>query len=315
MSKITKSLCTLTLLALSVFVLQGVIYAQEAKFQQMSGDTGLVCMEAENYSNIRESAVGTYWELVTDPEYYSGTGGLQALPAGENQHKDINNAQDYAPVLEYYVNFVKTDTLYVWGRSSHIDGYDDSVWFGLDTLIEGTLPLTYLTSEQSYSDVWYWINYLMGDVERAILPIPSTGVHVFELYMREPSFKIDKIVLTTDADYIPDEDDDMGPPETLVATGVESSEAVVPHELGLAQNYPNPFNPETTFSYSLPQSDFVTFTIYNLFGQEIAKLVNSAQAAGDHQIKWTAKGLPSGIYFYRLQSGNHSETKKLILQK
>ncbi len=113
MSKVARSLYTLVLLALSVFVLRAAIYAQEAKFQQMSGDTGLVCMEAENYSNIRESAVNTYWELVTDPEDYSGTGAMQALPAGYNEHKDINNAQDYAPVLEYAVNFVSTDLLYV----------------------------------------------------------------------------------------------------------------------------------------------------------------------------------------------------------
>ena len=276
MSKITKSLGTIVLLALSVFVLQGALIAQVAKFQQMSGDTGLVCMEAENYSNIRESAVNTYWELVTGPENYSGTGAMQALPAGYNEHKDINNAQDYAPVLEYAVNFVNTDLLYVWARSSHIDGYDDSVWFGLDTLIEGNVPLSYTTAEQPFSDTWHWISHLMTTNEdRATLKIFSTGVHIFELYMREPSFKVDKIVLTTDADYIPDENDEMGPSETLVATGVESSGSIVPHELQLAQNYPNPFNPETTFRYSLPTSDFVTFSIYNLAGQEVARLVNS----------------------------------------
>jgi hypothetical protein len=125
------------------------MYAQEAKFEQLSGDDGLVCMEAENYSNIMESTVETYWELVTKPGDYSGTGAMQALPAGYNEHKDINNAQYNAPVLEYVVNFVKADELYVWARSSHTDGYDDSMWFGYDELIEGTAPIQFSLDEQA----------------------------------------------------------------------------------------------------------------------------------------------------------------------
>jgi len=319
MSKVTKSLCTLVLLSLSVLFLQGTIYAQVAKFQQMSGDTGLVCMEAENYSNIRPAlAEPAYWDTTYEPTHFSGTCALQAFPVDPTytKLKDLNYAQDYSPVLEYYVNFVSDDPVYVWVRASHTDGYDDSIWIGVDTLILTTDPLTYLNEEQKYSNMWHWISHLQTTNERAMIEIGGTGVYVFEVYMREQAFKFDKIVLTTDPDYVPAPDTaGVGPAETLVATGVESSEAIVPHKLSLTQNYPNPFNPETTFSYSLPQSDFVTFTIYNLFGQEIAKLVNSAQAAGDHQIKWTATGLPSGIYFYRLQAGAGSETKKLILQK
>jgi len=83
----------------------------------------------------------------------------------------------------------------------------------------------------------------------------------------------------------------------------------------LYQNYPNPFNPLTTIKYSLPKSDFVTIKIYNLAGQEIETLINRHQTSGEHQAKWIAEGFPSGIYFYRLQAGECSETKKLILQK
>ena len=64
---------------------------------------------------------------------------------------------------------------------------------------------------------------------KAVLNIESVGVHTFELYMREPSYKVDKIVLTTNADYIPDEDDEHGPAETLAGgASVESPVAVVP---------------------------------------------------------------------------------------
>ena len=146
---------------------------------------------------------------------------------------------------------------------------------------------------------------------RAVLYVPSTGVHVFELYMREPSFKIDKIVLTTNIDYIPE---DLGPDETLVDSEVESSGAT-PADFVLEQNYPNPFNPTTTINYSLPTSDYVTFSIYNTAGVEVARLIDGFQTAGGHQITWNAEGFASGLYFYKLQAGNLSATKKLLLQK
>jgi len=89
----------------------------------------------------------------------------------------------------------------------------------------------------------------------------------------------------------------------------------VPNELLLFQNYPNPFNPETTITYSLPISGFVVLKIFNLAGQKIETLVEELQASGDHQVKWIAQGLPSGIYVYQLQTGEFSVTKKLLLQK
>ena len=80
-------------------------------------------------------------------------------------------------------------------------------------------------------------------------------------------------------------------------------------------NYPNPFNPLTTIKFQLDESNKITLKIYNITGQEIETIVNRYQTAGEHEITWQPAGLPSGIYFYRLQAGEYSETKKLILQK
>ena len=90
---------------------------------------------------------------------------------------------------------------------------------------------------------------------------------------------------------------------------------IKPDNSHLYQNYPNPFKLFTTIKYSLPKYDFVTITIYNHVGQEVEILVNTFQTSGDNQIKWAAKEFPSGIYFYKLQTSEFSETKKLILQK
>jgi len=88
-----------------------------------------------------------------------------------------------------------------------------------------------------------------------------------------------------------------------------------PRNFVLFQNYPNPFNPSTRISYQLCQAGYVKLTIYNLAGQEVATLVDEDQTAGEHEVAWQPKGLPSGLYFYKLKVGGFSETKKLILQK
>jgi hypothetical protein len=88
-----------------------------------------------------------------------------------------------------------------------------------------------------------------------------------------------------------------------------------PLEFCLYQNYPNPFNPTTMTSYDLPSASLVRLTVMNVLGEEVATLVNSAQDAGYHAVKFDASGLSSGVYFYRLQAGDFVATKKLVLLK
>lgn len=104
------------------------------------------------------------------------------------------------------------------------------------------------------------------------------------------------------------------PTETKTETKKEFNKVSKPISFNL-NCYPNPFNRLTTIEYNLPKPVFITLKIYNISGHEIATLVNSSQNTGQHKIIWEAESLPSGIYFYRLQAGEFSETKKLILQK
>jgi len=98
-----------------------------------------------------------------------------------------------------------------------------------------------------------------------------------------------------------------------VPTQVWDTDAGIPVGLTLQQNYPNPFNPTTTFSFSLRSSVFANLSIYDLLGREIATLVNEKFAPGTYTREWDATGRPSGVYFYRLQAGGFTETKKLML--
>ncbi len=86
-------------------------------------------------------------------------------------------------------------------------------------------------------------------------------------------------------------------------------------EYVLAQNYPNPFNPSTQIQFSLPSRSWVTLTIYNLLGQQVAELVDKVMDAGQHVITWNAAGMQSGAYIYQLKAGEQMITKKMLLVK
>jgi hypothetical protein len=90
-----------------------------------------------------------------------------------------------------------------------------------------------------------------------------------------------------------------------------------PNTFELAQNYPNPFNPSTMISYSLATDAKVTLKVYNALGSEVATVVNELQSAGPHAVSFSADQyhLSSGIYFYKIQAGNFSETRRMMLLK
>ena len=81
----------------------------------------------------------------------------------------------------------------------------------------------------------------------------------------------------------------------------------------LNQNYPNPFNPATTIKYSIPEQTHVKLIIYNLFGEEIAYMVNETKEAGTYLNNFEAENLASGIYFYSIETKKYVETRKFIL--
>ena len=88
-----------------------------------------------------------------------------------------------------------------------------------------------------------------------------------------------------------------------------------PRTYALKQNYPNPFNPTTAIEYYVLQLSWVKLVVYNSIGQEVQILVDEEKASGLYEVKFNAASLPSGIYFYKLQSANFVETRKMVLLK
>src|SRR4030095_7440656 len=89
----------------------------------------------------------------------------------------------------------------------------------------------------------------------------------------------------------------------------------VPNHYMLSQNYPNPFNPVTNIKFGLPKGDKVKLAVYEILGREVAVLVNEYKPSGTYEIKFDASGYSSGVYFYKLETRDFTETKKMLLVK
>ena len=113
----------------------------------------------------------------------------------------------------------------------------------------------------------------------------------------------------------------VGVGQTIVKTttggniSVKQISSVVPDKFYLEQNYPNPFNPITNIKFSLPEKSFVKLKVFDLLGRELQQLVNESLTAGEYKYDFNASLLPSGIYFYKLETENFSETRKMVLIK
>lgn len=106
----------------------------------------------------------------------------------------------------------------------------------------------------------------------------------------------------------------------VAVTTVGERSSGVPTEFAMQQNYPNPFNPETTINYQLPSPDHVRLVIFSALGQEVRRLIDRSQPAAYHTVVWDGRDeagnqLPSGIYFYRLETSKFTAMKKMVLTK
>jgi hypothetical protein len=89
----------------------------------------------------------------------------------------------------------------------------------------------------------------------------------------------------------------------------------LPDRFTLFQNFPNPFNPTTMIKFQLPISSRVRVTVHDILGREISTLTDHTMPAGEHQLSWDASDQPSGIYYYKMEAGNFTQTRKMVLMK
>jgi len=97
--------------------------------------------------------------------------------------------------------------------------------------------------------------------------------------------------------------------------GIRNISTIVPEKYNLEQNYPNPFNPSTKIKFSIPANSLVKVRIFDILGKEVTTLINEKLSAGIYEVNFNANGLSSGVYFYRLEAGNFTDIKRMMLVK
>jgi FlgD Ig-like domain len=163
------------------------------------------------------------------------------------------------------------------------------------------------------------------------LSIATAGAHTVHAWMREDGTAIDKLVLTTDAGFVPT---GTGPAESPQAAAPQISAArrgvaldgltlqaeALPTEFALEGNYPNPFNPTTTIRFALPEAALVRLSVYDMLGREVARVFDSELPAGRHEATWNGRTdagttVSSGAYLLRMSAGEFSATMRMVVVK
>jgi hypothetical protein len=324
MTRITKLLNFLFSLV-TFFFINNLVSGQDFDFVT-TFDFGLpmVVMEAEHYSSlvsvgdITETTGSTWVDTSTTPEGFSGNGFMKAYNPGSAPAR-VDDAIANAGYLRYNIYFPGVSTYYIWARASRTGGSDDSFHAALangDNIIDKVDMIAFTGSlvPKVNTHNWVWIYYSNQYAEVAQVDVPSAGVFNFRVYVRERDFKIDKIILTSDASYIPDSMS-TGPDETIF-TGLES---LIAGKAGF-QVYPNPVISDATISYVLNKTEQVSLKVYNVLGEEVTTLSDEIQKAGKHEFKWSAcdlsgKRLKGGLYFLRIKAGEETRTIKTILSR
>lgn len=159
------------------------------------------------------------------------------------------------------------------------------------------------------------ISYLLLN----IIPVKMFGVEN-TVWLAPDNWKVKINIPTTDVDLsylgfpafkIPGLESNI----TTPITSLEENNSEIVNDFQLYQNYPNPFNPITSLQYAISSKQFITLKVYDVLGNEVKTLVKEEKPVGKYEVDFNATYLPSGVYFYRLQAGNFSQTKKMILLK
>ena len=187
--------------------------------------------------------------------------------------------------IKQTLDSLAVEGLPVYVTEFEIDGTDDEVQ---KTEYERVFPIIWKHSGVKGVTLWGWRHGLWREDEGAYL-MNTDGT--------------ERPALEWLRDYIDNYITDVDKPEELAT------------EFNLYNNYPNPFNPSTRIKYSVPNTAKVSLKVYDILGREVRTLVNKEQATGTYEVQFTANDLASGIYFYRLQAGDHVATKKLMLLK
>jgi photosystem II stability/assembly factor-like uncharacterized protein len=235
---------------------------------------------------------------------------MRTTNGGDNWSVMFNG---YPYRMDYFkMSVLSSNLIYVYGDSCKIIKYTDEVVpvelssfsFNLE---KNNVLFSWTTASETNNQGFRLIRKNnSGEDEVAFIPGAGTTT------LKTAYTFTDQNVLPGKYNYLLIQEDYDG-----TKTVLKEAEVIIniPVEFSLFQNYPNPFNPVTRIKFSIPETNLSAITIYDALGREVIVLFNEVKEPGIHEIELNAGNLPSGIYFYRLNSGNFTESKKMLLLK
>jgi carboxypeptidase T len=264
------------------------IYIQNVNIVVGQG-TVILADSAEN-GTTRWTAVGG-WGTTTS-QSYSPTRSFTDSPTG-----NYSNSTTRSLTLATSLNVSSTPVLLL------------SYWYKhtIDTLDNAYIDVSSDNGATWRSAKYY--NKVVSNWTKDVIDITSLAAGSTNLKIRFSM--ISNGTLTSDGIYI---DNIKLTAYNDIPTGI-NTENEVPQQFNLSQNYPNPFNPNTVISYNVGTSGNVLLKVFNMLGKEVATLVNERQNAGSYSVDFYGSNLSSGMYYYKIESGLYSATKKMMLIK
>ncbi len=233
--------------------------------------------------------------------------GFEIIDYSQTEHKyvfkfgfDINTVEFFSPakVENFNANFSGSHPTLTWSANIEPDLLGYRVYKKLYTVDSGTMT-DYIFKDSTtttYTDNWFTIGsgrFSRDNAEYWVVAVDNDN-----------NLSVDTKHYNTNG-------------TSGIQWKIGNNENIMTYKLN--QNYPNPFNPSTQIKYEIPKSSFVQLKIYNMLGQEVAQLVNQTQDSGTYEVKFNAKsaggGLSSGLYIYKLEAGEYSNVKKMLLLK
>lgn len=162
------------------------------------------------------------------------------------------------------------------------------------------------------------VKYIINTKDSSFVGIPlvvNTSVTSYVWFVPGKKFPVFEITYSSISGSFPSSSKIVSYAPNNPNIGITNLNLGAAETFNLGQNYPNPFNPSTRIKFDIPKSSFVKITVYNELGKEVAELVNQNLQNGTYEVDWNAADFPSGIYYYRLDAQNYTETKKMILLK
>ncbi len=259
--------------------------------------------------------VGGRWNIVSVPSVVADYSKNALFPTSTTDAFYFDGAYQTGATLEngpgYWLKFDSAEVVSLIGALLTADTFTVLEGWNMVGSIGEPVPVSNITSEPPGIVTSQFFGYTTGySVVPSILPCRG--------YWVKASQSGQLILSTVPAQapgnrirIVPTEERPPSPPGEAV---LEASPAV-PTTYTLDQNYPNPFNPSTTIRYGLPEGAEVTIEIFNIIGERVARFDEGFRDPGRHYLVWDARGLPGGVYFYRLKAASFVVSKKMILLK